>query len=123
LIDLFEVFDVKKGDGWYLQPDAKKGVRSPLLVGKSGPLSLLGLVMVDLSLRAYLSPGSYLPAIDAVLPHPFQSALAAMTPCLHFGVFEAARVCGKPDHGHRDNGLGQFNVAGYFPIRFLYGIN
>jgi hypothetical protein len=83
----------------------------------------MGLVMVDLSLRVHLSPGAYLPAIDAVLSHPFQSALAAMTPGLHFGVFEAARVCGKPDHGHRDNGLDRFNVAGHLTICFLNGIN
>ena len=83
----------------------------------------MGLVMVDLNLRVYLSPGAYLPAIDAVLSHPFQSALAAMTPGLHFGFFEAARVCGRSDRGHRDNGPDLLNVAGHLPIRFLYGFN
>lgn len=51
--------------------------------GKPGPLRLMGLFVLGLVLLTYPLPGANRPAVDAAIPNPLQSSLAAMTSCLH----------------------------------------
>ena len=83
----------------------------------------MGRVVVGSSLPGRPSPGSDRPAIDAVTCTPLHPALATMTPCLHFGFCEVARISGRPLGGDRDNGFGRRDTAGDFPVRIPYAID
>jgi hypothetical protein len=84
---------------------------------------MMGLVVVGSGLPGYPSPGSNRPATYIARPASFQSALATMTPGLHFGFYDVAGVSGRTVAVNRSNGLCLHDLAGHFPVSVSYGIN
>jgi hypothetical protein len=84
---------------------------------------MMGLVVVGSGLPGYPSPGSNCPATNCAMPGSFQSALATMTPGLHFGFYDVAGVGGKTVCVDCSNGLCRHDLAGHFPVSVSQGIN
>ena len=61
--------------------------------------------------------------MNTVTCNPLHTALATMTPCLHIGFCKVACVCGRLLCRDRDNGLGQRDAAGDFPVRVSYAFD
>jgi hypothetical protein len=78
-------------------------------------------VVRDLPVRP--SPGANRPAIDMAMTRTFQSALTTLTPCLHFRVYEAARVGGRPVGRYGDYRLGLYKITGDIPVSIPYRID